>query len=254
MKSNNIKRYCQPLATVAFLVILLIHFGAFAQYVPYRSYQPRQKQQQPTTKIKQQGIQEDDEDEHKYLSPYQRYTHFKLSAGYGVATPQAGLTEYIKAPASRNWAITGEVVFKKGFSVGLQIGYINFAERIARQLYGATGTNISAVQTRTLAATPIHVVSKIFLLGASSPIRPYLQGSFGATMLNYVNYWGTLDDGNNETKLGTTLGGGISWTPNPQSGFGIELKALYHQAPFQYGYMTKFVAVDASLGISYRWY
>lgn len=187
-------------------------------------------------------------------SPYERYNSRQVTLRYGIAVPTGGLTNYVADPAKLNLSLSIENVFTRRFSLGGQVGYTYFQERLPRQVFSTPGQDISAVQTRTFSAVPVMAIGKAYLTGVNAPIRPYAQLGLGGAFVDYANYYGTLSDAKNGIRFAGTAAVGSRFLFGKRSSFGADLQAGIQFIPFKYADVTNAATLNASVGVFYRWW
>jgi hypothetical protein len=187
-------------------------------------------------------------------SPYERYNSRQTTLRYGIAAPTGGLSPYLADPARLNLTLSVENVFTKRFSLGGQVGYTYFKERLPRQVFSSPGQDISAVQTRTLTLIPVMAIGKAYLGGVNAPIRPYAQLGLGGAFVDYANYFGTLADAKNGIRFATGAAVGSRFLFGKRSSFGADVQAGIQYIPFRYDAVTSAPTLGVSAGLFYRWW
>lgn len=187
-------------------------------------------------------------------SPFERYTHYQITARYGVASPLGSLKDYTNATSKYHYQVAGEFIFPKNFSLGLQFNYSYFKERSPRQIYSEGDQDISAIQTRSLGATSLHVFGKYHFTGSNAPIRPYVLAGLGGTAMRNLTYFGYLEEGKNSVALSGQVGLGARFLFAKNGNFGADVQAAYFYSPFKSDYLSNVTNVSASAGLFYRWW
>ena len=187
-------------------------------------------------------------------SPFDRYTTYQITARYNVALPLGDFAKYIDRASVRGATITGEWMLPNRFSAGLQVGYQYFQQRLPRQIYQISGSDVSAVQTRTFTTTPIMAIGKYHLANSSAALRPYVQVGAGGSLNKYTNYFGSLSDGKNGFAFAGNAAVGTRFVFGRQGNFGADFQVGYSYNSFKYAYMKSYSAVNASVGLVYRWW
>ena len=203
--------------------------------------------------------QNDNRGNNAFPSPYQEYVTFNISARYGVAFPMGGQKGYIDRVSPTNFALDGEWLFPKRFSLGLKTGYQYDKQRFDRQVYsyttGNSGQDISAVQTRTLSIIPAMVSLSYYFADNAAAIRPYVQFAGGGAFVNYTNYFGTLADASSGFKGAIAPAVGLKYYGKREQGLGAEIQAQYQNVFFNYDLLKNNApSLMLSAGISYRFY
>ncbi len=194
-----------------------------------------------------------------FPSPYQEYVTFNLAARYGVAFPMGGQQGYINRISPANFALEGEWLFPKRFSLGLKTGYQYNQQRFGRATYsftdGTTVQDISAVQTRTLSVIPAMVSASYYFADNAAAFRPYVQLAGGGAFVNYTNFYGTLTDQSTGFRGAIAPAIGLKYYGKREQGFGAEIQAQYQNVFFNYDLLkNSSPSLMLSAGIVYRWY
>jgi hypothetical protein len=190
-------------------------------------------------------------------SPFERYTHYHVTARYTGAIPLGSFSSnYIDKTSFENYSIALEWVLQNSFSIGGELGYSFFNKRIPRAIYPTTdGSDISAIQTRTLTQYPIQIFGNYRFLGNNSAIQPYVQVSAGASILDYTLYYGSLADQKQKVRPTYGIGLGSKFLFKKDGNFGADVRVKYEATPFDYEYVDKGVSsLNASIGLFYRWW
>ena len=198
-------------------------------------------------------------DKDAFSSPYQQYVSFNVSARYGVAFPMGGQQGYINKMAPTNFALEGEWLFPKQFSIGIKTGYQYNQQRLDRQIYsyssGTIGQDISAVQTRTLSIIPAMVSLSYYFADNAAAVRPYIQMAGGGAFVDYTNYFGTIPDQQHGFKGAIAPAIGLKYYGKREQGLGAEIQAQYQNVFFNYDLLkNSSPSLMLSAGISYRFY
>lgn len=192
-------------------------------------------------------------------SIYERYVTFNVSARYGVSLPMGGQKGYIDKVSPTNFALEGEWLFPKRFSIGLKTGYQYNQQRIGRQVYsypsGNSGQDISAVQTRTLSVIPAMVSLSYYFADNAAAIRPYVQFAGGGAYIDYTNFFGTFADQRTGFKGAVAPAIGLKYYGRREQRLGAEIQAQYQNVFFNYDLLKdSSPSLMLSAGISYRFY
>lgn len=192
-------------------------------------------------------------------SIYDRYVTFNVSARYGVSLPMGGQKGYIDKISPTNFALEGEWVFPKRFSIGLKTGYQYNQQRLGRQIYsesvGTVTQDISSVQTRTLTVIPAMVSLSYYFADNAAAIRPYLQAAGGGAYVDYTNYFGPFADQNNGFRGAIAPAIGLKYYGRREQGLGAEIQAQYQNVFFNYDLLKdSSPSLMFSAGITYRFY
>jgi hypothetical protein len=227
-----------PVKTISYFLFGCLALGPLLSYAqqPGGYYDQSPRPQPPTT------------------SPYERYNSRQTTFRYGLAFPTGGLRPYLTDPSNLNVSLSVENVFTRRFSVGGQVGYLYFKERLPRQIVSSPGQDLSAVQTRTFTALPIMAIGKYYVTGVNAPVRPYAQLGVGGAFVEYANYFGTLADARNGIRFATGAAVGSRFLFGSKGSFGADLQAGVQLIPFQHADVTNATTLQASVGVFYRWW
>ena len=188
-------------------------------------------------------------------STYDRYVTFNISARYGLSFPMGGQKGYVDKISPKNFALEGEWLFPKRFSLGLKTGYQYTQQRFGRQVYQYDNQSISAVQTRTLTIIPAMASLSYYFAGNADALRPYVQVAGGGAYVDYTNYFGPLADQNTGFKGAIAPAIGLKYYGKREQGFGAEVQAQYQNVFFSYDQLQKSApSLMLSAGIAYRFY
>jgi outer membrane protein W len=189
-------------------------------------------------------------------SPYDRYVHYQVTARLTGAVPLGSFkSDYIDKASFENYSIALEWVLQNSFSLGGEIGYSYFKQRLPRALYVSGEQTVSAVQTRTMSQYPIQVFANYHFLGKESSIQPYVQISGGASILDYTVYYGSLTDQKQKVRPTYGIGVGSKFLFKKDGSFGADVRVKYAGTSFKYDYLTSGVSsLNTSVGLFYRWW
>ncbi|MBD2753182.1 porin family protein [Spirosoma validum] len=192
-------------------------------------------------------------------SIYDRYVTFNVSARYGLSLPMGGQKGYIDKVSPTNFALEGEWLFPKQFSIGLKTGYQYTKQRLGRQLYtyidGNSVQDISSVQTRTLSVIPAMVSLSYYFADNAAAIRPYVQFAGGGAYVDYTNYFGPFADQKTGFKGAIAPAVGLKYYGRREQGLGAEIQAQYQNIFFNYDLLKgSSPSLMLSAGITYRFY
>jgi len=188
-------------------------------------------------------------------SPYDRYTTYQISARYTAALPLGDFKNYIDQASVRGFTLTGEWMFPNNVSVGAQVGYQAFTQRLPRAVYPLSdGSDLSAVQTRTFTATPIQLIGKYHLGPSSAAFRPYVQVGAGGSLTENISYYGTLSEGGKGFRFAANAAVGTRLLFGKKGNFGADLSVGYQHISANFDYVKTYSALTGSVGVVYRWW
>ncbi|MDQ1086557.1 MULTISPECIES: OmpA family protein [unclassified Siphonobacter] len=187
-------------------------------------------------------------------SPFERYTHYQITARYGVASPLGSLKDYAGGMAKYHYNLSGEFVTPKNYSFGLQFNYSYFKDRLPRRIYTSGNQDISSIETHSLGATSFHAFGKYHFASPNAPVRPYAMLGLGATGMRNLTYYGYLEDGKSTLAFSGQAGVGARFLFAKNGNFGADVQATYFYSPFKSSYVSNVANVSASAGLFYRWW
>lgn len=185
---------------------------------------------------------------------YNRFVSGRATVFYGASLPMGSLPNYIDKTGNRNFAVAVEAMFPGRFSVGGRIGHQYISQRLPRQVYSFDdGTDISAVQTRTLTVVPLLAIGSVYLNDINGTFRPYLQLGAGGAYVDYAKYYGTLSDQKTGVRAVLAPAVGAKFQFGKGNNFGGEVQAQYQNVFFKYNELNNSANLMLSVGLSYRW-
>lgn len=189
-------------------------------------------------------------------SPYDRYTTYLVTARLTSAIPIGSFkSDYIDKASFENYSISLEWVLQNSFSVGGEIGYSYFKQRLPRAIYTSEDQTISAIQTRTVSQYPIQAFVNYHFLPKNSSIQPYVQLSAGGSILDYTVYYGSLADQKQKIRPTYGVGVGSKFLFKKDGSFGADVRVKYAATAFKYDYLTSGISsLNTSIGLFYRWW
>ncbi|MGV3558150.1 hypothetical protein [Larkinella arboricola] len=185
---------------------------------------------------------------------FDRFVSGRVTVFYGVALPMGSQQNYIDKVGNRNFSVAVEAMFPGRFSVGGRIGQNYFSQRLPRQVYSFDdGSDVSAVQTRTLTTVPLLAIGSVYLNDINSTFRPYLQMGAGGAYVDYTKYYGTLSDQKTGIRAALAPAVGAKFQFGKGNNFGGEVQAQYQNVFFKYNELSNSSNLLLSVGLSYRW-
>lgn len=189
-------------------------------------------------------------------SPFDRYTHYNVTLRGGAAIPMGQFSsDYIDKTTLENYSIGLDWVLQSPISVGAEVGYSFFTEKMPRAIYEIGGRDVSAVQTRTISLVPIQGTLSYHLGAPNAPIRPYAQVAVGGALVDYSLYYGNLATQEQSFKFsyGAVIGTKVLFKKDGSLGADIRLK--YNNTPIEFDYIQNGVGqLNATVGLFYRWW
>ncbi|MGA0559982.1 hypothetical protein ACO2Q8_25190 [Larkinella sp. VNQ87] len=195
-----------------------------------------------------------DQDDNFQSSLFRQFVSGRATVFYGASLPMGSQKNYIDKVGSRNVAVAFEAMFPGRFSVGGRIGHQYVSEQLPRQVFSfPDGTDISAVQTRTLTLVPVLAIGSVYLNDINSTVRPYLQMGAGGAYVDYTSYYGTLADQKTGIRGALAPAVGAKFQFGRNNNFGGEIQAQYQHVFFNYNELENSTNLLLSFGLSYRW-
>ncbi|MFC5412639.1 hypothetical protein ACFPMF_25160 [Larkinella bovis] len=195
-----------------------------------------------------------DEEKSYQSSLYRQFVSGRATVFYGAALPMGSQQNYIDKAGSRSFALAFEAMFPGRFSVGGRIGQQYFSQRLPRQVFSfPDGSDISAVQTRTLTLVPLLAIGSVYLNDVNSTFRPYLQLGAGGAYVDYTQYYGTLADQKTGIRAALAPAVGAKFQFGKGNNLGGEIQAQYQNVFFKYNELNNSTNLLLSVGLSYRW-
>jgi hypothetical protein len=189
-------------------------------------------------------------------SPFDRYSHYNVTLRAGAAIPMGQFSsDYIDKASLDNYSIGLEWVLQSPISVGAEVGYSFFTQKLPRAIYEINGQDVSAVQTRTISLIPIQGTVNYNLGTPNVPVRPYVQVSLGAAMADYSLYYGSLATQEQSVKFSYGGAVGTKILFKKDGSLGADLRIKYNNTPLKFDYIQNGVSqLNATVGIYYRWW
>jgi outer membrane protein W len=189
-------------------------------------------------------------------SPYDRYVHYQVTARLTGAVPIGSFkSDYIDKASFENYSLAMEWVLQNPFSIGGEVGYSYFKQRLPRALYTSGDQTVSAIQTRTVSEYPVQAFVNYHLMGRHSSVQPYVQLSAGASILDYTVYYGSLADQKQKVRPTYGVGVGSKFLFKKDGSFGADVRVKYAATSFKYDYLSSGISsLNTSVGLFYRWW
>ena len=187
-------------------------------------------------------------------SLFERFVSGRATVFYGVGLPMGSQQNYVDKLGSRNFSVAFEAMFPGRFSIGGRIGHQYVSQQLPRQVYSfEDGTDVSAVQTRTLTMVPLLAIGSVYLNDITSVFRPYLQLGAGGAYVDYARYYGTLVDQKTGVRAALAPAVGAKFQFGKNNNLGGEIQAQYQHVFFNYNELENSSNLLFSVGLSYRW-
>lgn len=156
----------------------------------------------------------------------------QLKLGLNSGMPVGVFKDYMGKNSFRGFQ--GEVSYPvtPRLHVGLGIGYNDYYEKVARQVYKAAGGDISAVISKSIQTTPI-LAKASYELTSEGWIRPYAGLGAGVNLISFNEYLGEFGDQQTAFKLAVSADAGINIPFNKTyRTSGINLGANFNYMPY----------------------
>ncbi|WP_128546062.1 outer membrane protein [Larkinella soli] len=184
-----------------------------------------------------------------------RYSSGSATVFYGVGFPTSSQQSYIDKMGTRNFALAIEADFPGHLSLGGRIGHQYTSDRLPRQVISlGDGSDVSAVQTRTLTLVPLMAIGSYHLTERNAPFRPYVQLGAGGAYVDYTTYYGSLADQKTGVRAAVAPAVGAKFLFGRNSNLGAEIQAQYQHVFFNYNELKNSGNVLVSVGLSYHWW
>lgn len=188
-------------------------------------------------------------------SPYKQYVTGSATLYYGAGLPFGSQKEFIDKSPTSNVGIAVEAMFPGHFSVGGRFMYEHVKQRLPRQVYAlGDGSDVSAVQTRTLTVAPLLAIGSAYLTDVTATVRPYVQLGAGGAFVSYAKYYGLLADQKQGIRAAVAPAVGVKFRFGAQSNIGADIQAQYQHVFFKYDQLDNSQNLMINVGVSYRWW
>lgn len=163
----------------------------------------------------------------------------KMGLNYSYGIPSGSFNnDLIQNGSARG--LSGEIMYgiHKKFSAGLSIGYQNFYQKEARQVY-QTGDHqaTSAVLSNSITTVPILAKASFMPLKNNAMVQPFIALGAGISLNNFDQYLGMFGSMDNQTSFAAQGGLGVHIRFGKWSTSGLNLGANYNYINYnKFGY------------------
>ena len=174
-----------------------------------------------------------------------------MKLNYSVAVPMGSFKDFVSNTSFRG--VGGEVMyhFNNKFSLGGAVGYQDFYQRYPRSLYKLNdGSDVSAVITNSLQATPVMVKAQYNFLD-NSAIQPYVALGVGGNLVRYRQFLGEFADSKTSFGFAAVPEAGLFVPFRKQSGAGFNIGAAYNIMPYNFGDVKNLNSLGIKAGVSF---
>lgn len=172
-----------------------------------------------------------------------------VNFNYSVASPFGSLGDYAGNASFRGWKAGLQYSLNDRLSLGLGFGFNDFYEKTDRAVYPDKGSDISAVQQRTLQVLPIQAVAQYQFAKADAKVIPYGSLGVGTANMNYEKYWGEFVEKDNSWTFLVSPEIGINVPFGKYSPVMFNANVQYNYAPYSFNEITSFNTLQGNIGI-----
>jgi outer membrane protein W len=172
-----------------------------------------------------------------------------VNFNYSIAQPNGSLSDYAGKASFRGWKAGINYSLNDQFSLGLGFGFNDFYEKSERMVYDDKGSDISAVQQRTLQVLPIQAVAQYNFAKANAKVIPYGSLGIGTANMNYEKYWGEFVEKENKWSFLVSPELGINVPFGKYSPVMFNASVQYNYAPYNMNEISSFNTLQGNIGI-----
>jgi outer membrane protein W len=172
-----------------------------------------------------------------------------IDAEYSIAQPLGSLKDYTNKTSFRGWRIGMQYQLNDQLAVGLRSGYQEFYQRVPRAVYHVDGSDVSAVQTRTLQVTPVLATIQYQLVKPDKAVIPYIGLGVGGASFVFNKYYGEFSDDHNSWQFLVSPEVGINIPFGKGSPVLFNASIQYSYSPYKWEDVTNYNAVQANVGL-----
>jgi opacity protein-like surface antigen len=176
---------------------------------------------------------------------------FILSLNYSVAVPFGSLKNYVSEVSPRGWNVSGMYTINNSWSAGITSGYNDFYQKIPRQVYHLSGSDISAVQTHTIQTIPV-LANGMYAFHTKSILHPYAGLGIGATNITYEKWWGEFEDRSNSWAFTISPEAGIKIPFGKSTYDGLNIGVKYSYMPYAHEEINNINYLEANAGVYFH--
>lgn len=175
-----------------------------------------------------------------------------INVDYSIAQPFGSLKNYTDKTSFRGWRAGLQYQLNDQLAIGLRSGFQEFYQRVPRAVYSDKGTDISAVQTRTLQVTPILATVQYQLTKPDAAIIPYVGLGVGTVNMLYNKYYGQFTDRDNSWQFAASPEIGINIPFGKGSPLLFNASVQYSYSPYKQQEITSYNVLQANVGLRFH--
>jgi opacity protein-like surface antigen len=172
-----------------------------------------------------------------------------INVDYSIAQPFGSLKDYTNKTSFRGWRAGLQYQLNDQLAIGIRSGYQEFYEKLPRAVYPTKGGDISAVQTRTLQATPILATIQYQLTKPDAAIIPYVGAGVGTVNMLYNKYYGQFYDRDNSWQFAVSPEVGVNIPFGKGSPVLLNASIQYSYSPYKLEEITSYNTIQANIGV-----
>lgn len=172
-----------------------------------------------------------------------------VNIDYSIAQPLGSMKDYTNKTSFRGWKAGVQYMLNDQFSVGARVGFQDYYEKLPRAVYPGKGSDISAVQSRTLQTIPIQATAHYQFTKPSSVVIPYAGVGVGVANMNYEKYYGEFVDSKNSWQFMVSPEVGINIPFGKASPVLFNASVQYNYSPYKFAEINNFSAVQGNIGV-----
>ncbi|SFN29602.1 Outer membrane protein beta-barrel domain-containing protein [Chitinophaga sp. YR627] len=175
-----------------------------------------------------------------------------INVDYSIAQPLGSLKNYTDKTSFRGWRAGLQYQLNDQLAIGLRSGFQEFYQRVPRAVYSDKGTDISAVQTRTLQVTPILATVQYQLTKPDAAIIPYVGLGVGTVNMLYNKYYGQFTDRDNSWQFAASPEIGVNIPFGKGSPLLFNASVQYSYSPYKQQEITSYNVLQANVGLRFH--
>lgn len=175
-----------------------------------------------------------------------------VNVDYSIAQPLGSLKDYTNKTSFRGWRAGIQYQLNDQLAVGIRSGFQEFYQRLPRAVYSDKGSDISAVQTRTLQVTPILATVQYQLTKPDKAIIPYVGLGIGTVNMLYNKYYGQFTDRDNSWQFAASPEVGVNIPFGKGSPLLFNASVQYSYSPYKQQEITSYNVVQANVGLRFH--
>jgi long-subunit fatty acid transport protein len=161
---------------------------------------------------------------------------WRMELNYNVSIPTGSFkTNEVGTTSFRGVSGGINYNFNPKFSLGLNVGFQSYYEKLDRQLYKGEGNQtISAVRTNLIDIMPVLLKATYFPIAgtSNSKLQPYLSAGAGVNMVNYQQFYGEFGGSEYAVPLALQAGAGVAVPLGVSGTTSLKLGATYNYSGY----------------------